>query len=94
MGGGLALGSDCQLGENVRTFGCHSAWRQVRDGGSEVLRDLWAGVCSFSWKWYDFALSSLGQLRPLILHLQSVNHHVRGTALLLFPLELTELSIN
>lgn len=91
MGGGLALGSDCQLGENVRTFGCHSAWRQVRDGGNEVLEISGLGCAARAG---NGALSSLGQLRPLILHLQSVNHHVRGTALLLFPLELTELSIN
>lgn len=65
------------------------------DGGSTVLRDLWAEACSSSWKWCDCALSSsLGELRPLILHLQSVKRGVRGTALPVFPLELTELSIN
>lgn len=51
MGAGFTLGSDCQLGEGVGTFGCHSAWRQVRGGGSEVLRDDWTEACSSSWKW-------------------------------------------
>lgn len=47
-----------------------------RSGMEEVklIRDLWAGVCSLIWKWSDCAFSSsLGELRPLILHLQSVN---------------------
>ena len=64
-------------------------------GRSEVLRDPRADVCSLSWKRCNCDPSIFPrELMPLISQLQSVSHGVSGTALPLFPLELTELSIN